>query len=366
LPVTSGPLTGLRVIEIAGLGPGPHAAMLLADLGAEVVRISRPPAPDVDPEEFSLNELMRRGKRTVFLDLKSPADLQTALELIDRSDVLIEAMRPGVTTRIGIGPDACLARNPRLIYAQMTGWGQTGPLALRAGHDINYLSLTGMLHAIGHADGRPVPPLNLVADFGGGSMLLLIGVLSALWERERSGQGQVVDATMLDGVGALSHMMWEMTRHGEWTAARGTNLLDSGAPFYDTYACADGGYVAVGPLEAPFYSQLVTGLGLVESELPPQNDRAGWPELRSQFTAAFASRTRDEWTEVFGDTDACVSPVLDMDEATRHPHLVDRRAHLPVGDAMEPAPAPRFSRTSPADPAEHEVIDVQDALKAWS
>ena len=309
---------------------------------------------------------MRRGKQTVLLDLKSPVDLQTALELIDRSDVLIEAMRPGVTTRIGIGPDACLARNPQLVYAQMTGWGQTGPLAQRAGHDINYLSLTGMLNAIGHAGDRPVPPLNLVADFGGGSMMLIIGILSALWERERSGQGQVVDATMLDGVGALSQMMWEMTRHGEWSLQRGTNLLDSGAPFYDTYECADGGYVAVGPLEAPFYSQLVAGLGLVEQELPPQNDRAGWPDLRARFTTAFLARTRDEWTEIFGETDACVSPVLDMNEATRHPHLVERRAHLKVGDALEPAPAPRFSRTSPADPDEHQVIDPQDALKAWS
>ncbi|MDQ3761091.1 MAG: CoA transferase [Actinomycetota bacterium] len=363
-----GPLTGLRVIELAGIGPGPHAAMLLADLGADAVRVERPPdrktvlqlAPSADDQ-------MLRGRRSVTLDLKDPSDRETVLRLAERADVLIESFRPGVTERLGIGPADCHARNPRLVYARMTGWGQDGPLADRAGHDINYIALSGVLHAVGNAGGKPVPPLNLVGDFGGGSMFLVTGVLAALWERERSGTGQVVDAAMVDGVSVLAQMFWSLHACGLWSDQRGSNLLDSGAPFYDTYACSDGRYVAVGALEPQFYATLLEGLGLTEADLPGQLDSAGWPVLRQRFTDAFASRSRDEWMAVFEGTDACVTPVLSFAEVPTHPHIAARGTVITLNEVPQAAPAPRFSRTSPdrPTPPPHPNTDPAVVLADW-
>ncbi|MBV9011995.1 MAG: CoA transferase [Pseudonocardiales bacterium] len=353
-----GPLIGLRVLELAGIGPGPHAAMLLADLGADVVRLERP--PESVPPESSIGGLqlasgtqnqMLRGRRSVIVDLKDPAGRETMLALVERADVLIEGLRPGVTERLGVGPADCHARNPALVYARMTGWGQEGPLAERAGHDINYIALSGVLHAIGTAGGKPVLPLNLVGDFGGGSMFLVTGVLAALWERKRSGTGQVVDVAMVDGVSVLAQMFWSLRASGLWSQARGSNLLDSGAPFYDTYACSDGGYIAVGALEPRFYATLLQGLGLAGAELPKQLDPEGWPVLRQRFTEVFASRSRDEWVAVFEGTDACVTPVLSFAEVPRHPHIAARDTIITLGGVAQAAPAPRFSRTRPDRPA---------------
>ena len=314
----NGPLHDVRVIELAGIGPGPHAAMLLADLGADVVRVQRPGG--LTPEGQVGDQLLR-GRRIVEVDLKDPAGRDTVLDLVAGADVLLEGFRPGVTERLGLGPQDCAARNPRLVYGRMTGWGQEGPWAPRAGHDINYISVTGVLGAIGRVGERPVPPLNLAGDFGGGSMFLVVGVLAALQERSRSGEGQVVDAAMVDGVNALAQMMWSFRASGQWSDERGTNLLDTGAPFYDTYACADGGHLAVGSIEPQFYAQLLAGLGLDPAALPGQFDRDRWPELRAALTDAIAARTRDEWAEVFDGTDACVTPVLSWAEATSHPHM---------------------------------------------
>jgi alpha-methylacyl-CoA racemase len=360
-----GPLVGLRVIELAGIGPGPHAAMLLADLGADVVRVERPSGgPRFAP---SAEDQMLRGRRSVVCDLKHPSGRETLLRLVERADVLIEGLRPGVTERLGVGPADCHARNPRLVYARMTGWGQEGPLADRAGHDINYIALSGVLHAIGNAGGKPVPPLNLVADFGGGSMFLVVGVLAALWERERSGAGQVVDAAMVDGVSVLAQMFWSLRACGLWREARGSNLLDSGVPFYDTYACSDGRYVAVGALEPQFYAALLEGLGLTEADLPEQLDPAGWPVLRQRFTAVFASRSRDEWVSVFEGTDACVAPVLSFAEVPAHPHIAARGTIINLGGVSQAAPAPRFSRTRPDRPTlpPKPGADTAEVLADW-
>jgi alpha-methylacyl-CoA racemase len=343
-----GPLVGLRVVELAGIGPGPHAGMLLADLGADVVRVERPPGGlQLAPKE---QDQLLRGRRSITLDLKNPADRETLLALAQQADVLIEGLRPGVTERLGIGPADCRARNPRLIYARMTGWGQDGPLAGHAGHDITYIAVSGVLHAIGSADGKPVPPLNLVGDFGGGSMFLVMGVLAALWERERSGAGQVIDAAMVDGVSALAQMFWSLRACGLWTDQRGANLLDSGVPYYDTYACSDGQYIAVGALEPQFYAALLDGLGLTDAGLPDRLDPAGWPVLRQRFAEAFASRSRDEWMAVFDGTDACVAPVLSFAEVPAHPHIAARGTIITVGGVPQAAPAPRFSRTVPDTP----------------
>ena len=343
-----GPLAGLRVIELAGIGPVPHAAMLLADLGADVVRVERPSGGG-QLARGAQNQLFR-SRRSVVLDLKAPSGRETALRLVERADVLVEGLRPGVAERLGVGPAECHARNPRLVYARMTGWGQHGPLADHVGHDINYIALAGVLHAVGNAEGKPVPPLNLVADFGGGSMFLVLGVLAALWERERSGAGQVIDAAMVDGVSVLAQLFWSLRAQGLWTDQRGANLLDSGAPFYDTYACADGRYVAVGALEPQFYAALLNGLGLAGQELPEQLDHAGWPVLRQRFTDAFASRNRDEWMAVFEGTDACVAPVLSFAEVPAHPHIAARGTVIEIGGVPQAAPAPRFSRTVPDRP----------------
>lgn len=337
-----GPLSGLRVLELAGLGPAPHAAMVLADLGADVVRVERPGAFAVPPgpADFQL-----RGRRSIAADLKTPAGVELVLRLVERADVLVEGFRPGVTEKLGIGPEDCRARNPRLVYGRITGWGQDGPLAQRAGHDLNYLGLTGTLAAIGRPGERPVPPLNLVADFGGGSMLLLVGILAALHERQGSGLGQVVDAAMVDGTALVSSMLWALRGQGLWGDERGSNLLDGGAPFYDTYACADGRFVAVGPIEPQFYALMLAGLGLDPAGLPGQLDTAAWPVLRETFTQAFLTRTRDAWTAVFAGTDACVTPVVELGEALEEPHLAARGTLVEIDGQVQPAAAPRFSRT---------------------
>ena len=345
----AGPLQGVRVVELAGMGPGPHAAMLLADLGADVVRVERPggDATVLLPPE---RDFVLRGRRSVAADLKSADGRDLVHALVRRADVLIEGFRPGVTARLGVGPEDCLALNPRLVYASVTGWGQDGPLAQRAGHDINYLAVSGILHTLGRAGDPPLPPLNLVGDLGGGSLFLALGVLAALLERERSGKGQVVDAAIVDGGSVLMQMVWGLHEAGLWSMDRGTNLIDTGAPFYDTYECADGRHVAVGAVEPPFYAQLLAVLGLDPSTLPAQHDRAGWPRLRKVLTETFLTHTRDEWTEAFADTDACVSPVLDLDEAAAHPQLVARGTLADPGNGRQAMPAPRFSRSTPDIP----------------
>jgi alpha-methylacyl-CoA racemase len=360
----TGPLTGLRVVELAGLGPAPYACMLLAELGADVVRIDRPGAASliVDPEKDALN----RSRPSVAVDLKSPGGRDVLLRLLDDADVLVEGLRPGVLERLGVGPDEVLGRNPRLVFARMTGWGQDGPLAERAGHDINYLGLTGALHAIGTAD-KPAVPLNIGADFGGGSMFLLVGILAALFERGTSGRGQVVDAAMVDGASSLVTMIYGMLGAGLWQDRRAANLLDGGAPFYDTYACADGRHVAVGALEPQFYAAFVEGLGLTGALPGGQYDLAHWPEHRRRFAEAFATRTRDEWADVFAGTDACVTPVLGLREAPVHPHLAARGTFVEQDGASLPGPAPRFSRTPGAvrGPARRPGADTTAVLTDW-
>ena len=357
---TAGPLSGVRVVELAGIDPGPHAAMVLADLGADVVRVERPgPVGGAGERDVTL-----RGRRWVRADLKSADDRARVLALVEKADVLVEGFRPGVAERLGIGPDECLSRNPRLVYGRMTGWGQQGPRAARAGHDLNYLSLTGALAAMGRPGSPPPPPLNLVADYGGGSMLLLVGVLAALVERERSGLGQVVDAAMVDGVSLLAQLVWSMRAIGAWPGPRGGNLLDGGAPFYDCYACADGRYIAVAALEPPFYAALLQGLGLSEADLPAQYDPTGWPVLREAFATTIAQRTRDEWAEAFDGTDACVTPVLTWDEAAAEGHLVERGTLIDVDGVAQAAPAPRFSRTGAAPPPAVRVDDDTERVMA--
>ncbi|WP_045823717.1 CaiB/BaiF CoA transferase family protein [Williamsia herbipolensis] len=343
-----GPVTGIRVVEFAGIGPGPHAAMMLADLGADVVRVQRSgtlPAPGRNADQ-----LLRGRSAVVEADLKSAADKTEVIRLVARADVLLEGFRPGVMERLGLGPDDLLAVNPRLVYGRMTGWGQDGPMADRAGHDINYISMTGMLHAIGRAGERPVPPLNLVGDFGGGSMFLVQGVLAALVERGVSGAGQVVDAAMVDGASVLGQMMWAFRGTGLWRDERGVNMLDTGAPWYEVYETSDGKYMAVGAIEPQFYAQLITGLGLEGADIPDQNDIARWDELRAVFTETFASRTRDDWAAVFAGTDACTTPVLTFAEAPVDPHMAARANLQELDGVMQAAPAPRFSRTETGAP----------------
>lgn len=344
----SGPLTGVRVLEFAGLGPGPHAAMMLADLGADVVRIERPSGGlEISPKD---QDQLLRGRRSIQADLKTDAGRELVRALVAKTDVLLEGFRPGVTERLGFGPDECLAINDRLIYARITGWGQDGPLAQRAGHDITYLALTGVLHTIGPAE-KPVVPLNLVGDFGGGSMFLILGIVSALYEREKSGTGQVIDAAIVDGTSVLAQMIWSLRGSGQWSDSRATNLLDGSTPFYDTYRCSDGKFVAVGALEPQFYRALLDGLGVDPSTLSDQMDQNGWPDLRKRFTEVFATRTRDEWAQTFESTDACVAPVLSPAEAALHPHLVHRGTLVEADGIVQSAPAPRFSRSVTTQPA---------------
>jgi alpha-methylacyl-CoA racemase len=360
----SGPLAGIRVVELAGLGPAPFACMLLAELGADVVRVDRPGGGTqlVHPAK----EALHRSRPSIAVDLKTPAGRDVVLRLVEAADVLVEGLRPGVTERLGLGPEDCSARNPRLVYARMTGWGQDGPLAARAGHDINYLGLTGALHAIGTAE-DPVVPLNIGADFGGGAMFLVVGVLAALLERGSSGRGQTVDAAMVDGASALVTMVYGMLSAGMWQDRRAVNLLDGGAPFYRTYACSDGRHVAVGPIEPQFHAQLLAGLELTDRYPGGQLDVDRWPEQAALLADVFATRTRDEWAAHFADTDACVTPVLGLAEAPTHPHLAARGTFPDVGGGPQPGPAPRFSRTPGAVRGEPRTPgqDTRAALSAW-
>jgi alpha-methylacyl-CoA racemase len=335
-----GPLNGVKVVELAGMGPGPHAAMLLADLGADVTRIQR--------RGGDARGAQLRGRRIIVADLKDAADLNCVRRLIDEADVLIEGFRPGVTERLGLGPDEACARNPGLVYTRVTGWGQTGPRAHQAGHDINYIGLTGLLHAMGDPDRPPAPPLNLIGDYGGGSLFAVVGVLSALFERHASGRGQVIDAAIVNGAPMLGHVLWGMLGDGRWSDARGTNIFDGSAPFYRTYECADGGYVAVGALEPEFFAELLRLLEIDPDRLGPQRERAGWPAMRDALSNKFREETRDHWSRVFTDSDACVTPVLTATEAMDDPHMRARNVFVDVDGVRQPAPAPHFSRTPAA------------------
>ncbi|EST38373.1 hypothetical protein N566_07815 [Streptomycetaceae bacterium MP113-05] len=360
-----GPLAGVRVVELAGIGPGPFAAMLLADLGADVVRVDRPggSALGVDPDA----DLTNRNKRSVVLDLKTSEGAAAVLDLAERADMLIEANRPGVAERLGVGPEACLARNPRLVYGRMTGWGQDGPLAPRAGHDLGYIAVTGALGIAGPAAGPPYAPANLLGDYAGGSLYLVVGLLAALHHaRSPGGTGQVVDAAIVDGTSHLTTMIHAMLGAGSWQDRREANLLDGAAPFYGTYATADGGHMAVGALEPAFYTELLERLGLAPHDVPPRDDPTRWAELRDRIAECFRSRSRAEWTEVFAESDACVAPVLSLTEAPQHPHLAARKTFVEHRGLVQPAPAPRFSatpgavRTSPARPGVHAVEVARD------
>lgn len=344
----SGPLAGVKIIELAGIGPCPFGAMVLADLGADVLRVERSSAvPAERPAGFSW-DVLQRGKRSIGVDLKHPDGVALVLDLCAQADVLVEGFRPGVTERLGLGPEECRARNRRLVYGRMTGWGQDGPMADRAGHDIDYISLAGALGPIGRAGERPVPPLNLIGDFGGGGLLLALGVVSAVLSAERTGEGQVVDTAMVDGAALLTSMIWGFRALGVWNEERGTNLLDTGAPFYEVYECADGEMIAVGALEPQFYAQLLAVMGLDAAELGPQNDRSRWPELKGRYAEVFARKTRDEWVALAHGTDSCLAPVLSMSEAASHPHNVARSTFVTVEGNDQPAPAPRFAGTPAA------------------
>ncbi|MEZ0093246.1 CaiB/BaiF CoA transferase family protein [Streptacidiphilus sp. EB129] len=347
--VRRGPLAGVRVVELGGIGPAPFCGMVLGDLGAEVIRIERP----ADSGRATPFPVLHRNHRSLAVDLKHADGAELVRRLTDGSDALIEGFRPGVAERLGLGPEDCLARNPRLVYGRMTGWGQDGPLAQDPGHDINYIAVAGALHAIGGADGDPVPPLNLVGDFGGGGMLLALGVVSALLGVRTTGRGQVVDAAMTDGTALLLAMTYGLRAMGMWQDERGVNLLDGGAPFYGTYRCADGGHVAVGAIESQFYAALLQVLDLTGDPLfAAQNDRAAWPRMRARLAEVFAGRGRDEWAALFEGRGACVTPVLSLDEAPGHPHNVARGTYLPGpgGSGHQPAPAPRFHGTPLPEP----------------
>ncbi|MCC7328016.1 MAG: CoA transferase [Burkholderiales bacterium] len=340
-----GPLTGVRVLEFEAIGPGPFCGMLLADMGADVLLVDRPQDPQLGLQPDRWFDVMLRGRRSLTLDLKSAGGATAAIALATRADAIIEGFRPGVMERLGLGPDVLLAGNPKLVYGRMTGWGQEGPLAARAGHDIDYIALSGALHAIGRAGGAPVPPLNLVGDFGGGGMLLGFGIACALFEAQRSGRGQVVDAAMVEGASLLSTMFWGLQAAARWSDVRGDNVLDSGAPWYDSYRTRDDRHVAIGAIEPKFYAELLERLGLADEALPDPQDRAGWPTLRARFAQVLATKTRDEWSRSFAGSDACVAPVLNFTEAAAHPHAIARGSHVTLGNITQPAPAPRFSRT---------------------
>lgn len=361
----SGPLTGVRVVELAGLGPGPFATMMLADLGAEVVRIDRPAAAGIFPGKPE-EDLLNRGKRSVILDLKRPEAIEVVLQLLEQADVVVEGYRPGVAERLGLGPETCSERNPRLVYGRMTGWGQTGPLAQSAGHDIDYIAVTGALHAIGDAHGAPQIPLNLVGDFGGGGMYLVVGILAALRVAERTGQGQVVDAAIVDGAAHLLTGIHAFLNAGAWTDRRSANMLDGGAPFYATYETADGRHMAVGAIEGKFYAELLARLG-IDEDPARQHDRRAWPAIRIKLAAAFATRTMAQWCEVFEGSDACVAPVVSLREAATHPHIEARGSIVDHGGAVQSAPAPRFSvsqtqlGSQPPTPGQH----TREVLTDW-
>jgi len=355
----------VRIIELAGIGPSPFACMMLADAGADIIRLER--APSTPPTPGPHWDVLNRNRSSVGIDLKRPGAVELVLDLVERADVLIEGFRPGVAERLGVGPEQCLGRNPALVYGRMTGWGQDGPMADTAGHDIDYIAVSGALWPIGRLGERPVAPLNLVGDFGGGGMLLAFGVLAALVEARRSGRGQVVDAAMTDGSAALMTMIYSFRQLGWWREERGVNILDSGAHYYEVYETADGRYFAVGAMEAKFYAELLKGLGLEAEDLPDQMDRERWPEMKARFAAIFATKTRDEWAAVFDGTDACAVPVLSPWEAPDHPHNAARGTFVEVEGIVQPAPAPRFSRT-PGEvrrPPSPPGADTDEALSAW-
>ena len=363
-----GVLDGVKVIEVAGIGPGPFAAMMLADMGADVLRVDRPAGGRGLSLGNTDKDVLARGRRSVALDLKAPEGLEVLMDLVETADVLLEGYRPGVAERLGFGPDECHARNERLVYGRMTGWGQDGPQASRAGHDLTYLSTAGVVAHMAGRDGAPAIPINLVGDFGGGGMLLVVGVLGALVERGVSGRGQVVDAAIVDGAALQMAMVYGMRAGGLWPNARGGNIVDGGAPCYDHYRCSDGGYVAVGALEPQFYAELMKGLGLEGEEIAAhQWDMSRWPEWRARIGEVFATRTRDEWAADLEATDACVAAVLDMEESAEHPHNKARGLHIDAFGVTQPAPAPRFSRTPsgtptpPATPGQHSA----EALADW-
>ncbi|MDH3705123.1 MAG: CoA transferase [Acidimicrobiia bacterium] len=340
-----GPLAGIKIIEIAGIGPGPFCAMLLADMGAEVVRVDRAGAVRGGDPAAPPADVMNRGRRSIGVDLKSPEGVEAVLDLVAGADALLEGFRPGVAERLGIGPDQCLSRNPALVYGRMTGWGQAGPYAPTAGHDINYIALSGALSMIGRHDQAPVPPLNLVGDFGGGGLLLAYGMVCALLESKTSGQGQVVDAAMVDGAALLTTFIYGLRAMGLWNDERGVNMLDTGAHFYDVYRCADGEYVSIGSIEPQFYAELLELTGLADADLPSQMDRKQWPALKERLAEVFAARTRAEWCEVMEGSDVCFAPVLSPDEAAAHPHNAERGTFVDIAGVVQPGPAPRFSRT---------------------
>jgi alpha-methylacyl-CoA racemase len=363
----SGPLDGVRVLELSGIGPGPYACMLLADAGADVLRIDRATDARAQHSEEPHWDLLNRGKRSAAVDLRHPEGLRLVLDLVIRADALVEGWRPGVAERLGMGPEACISRNPRLVYGRMTGWGRDGPLAATAGHDIDFIALCGALWSIGRSAERPVPPLNLVGDFGGGGMMLAFGLLAALLETRNSGEGQVVDVAMVDGAASLMTMTYALHRRGWWSEERGVNVLDTGAPFYEVYETEDGKWFAVGAIEPQFYAELLAVMGLEAGELPEQMDRDRWPEMKERFSQVFRTRTRDEWAELFSGTDACGAPVLSPWEAHSHPHNVERKTFVEVGGVRQPAPAPRFNRTPsrvrcpPPVPGQ----DTDEVLGSW-
>ena len=365
--MSTGPLAGIKVVEIAGIGPGPFCAMMLSDMGAEVLRVDRTAEADIGFAGDPRKSLLNRGRRSVAVDLKNAAGIGAVKRLVAGADALIEGFRPGVMERLGLGPDECLAANPRLVYGRMTGWGQDGPIAHAAGHDINYIALSGVLHAIGRHGGPPVPPLNLVGDFGGGGMYLAFGVVCALLEAGRSGRGQVVDSSMVDGSASLSTAIFGLRAMGIWSEERGDNILDSGAPWYDVYEAKDGKYVAIGSLERRFYGELMRLTGLAADNPPKQWDRPQWPELRARLATVFKAKTRDEWCAIMEGSDVCFAPVLSYTEALQHPHNRARGTFVEVDGIPQPAPAPRFSRTPPAiqrppaRPGEH----TDEALADW-
>ena len=343
-----GPLAGLRVVELQGIGPGPFCGMMLADMGAEIIRVDRSAAVGSGARTA---DVLARGRKSIAVDLKNPQGVETVLKLVETADVLLEGFRPGVTERLGLGPDVCLERNPKLVYGRMTGWGQTGTMAHAAGHDINYISLSGVLHAIGEAGSRPTPPLNLVGDFGGGGMLLAFGIVAALYERGVSGKGQVIDAAMTDGSALLANSIFGLMGQGVWNHNRGSNLLDGGAHFYGTYETKDARFVSIGSIEPQFYALLLEKTGLDQDpELAKQMSRDDWPKLREKLAAVLATKTRDEWDEIMLGTDICYAPILNFDEAVAHPHNQARNTFVASADIVQAAPAPRFSRTEPELP----------------
>lgn len=364
--MSAGPLAGIRIIEIAGIGPGPFAAMMLADMGADVIRVERTQAVRGPAPDAAHWDVMLRGRRNVAIDLKNERGVETLLRMVEGADALIEGFRPGVMERLGVGPKECLARNPRLVFGRMTGWGQDGPLANAAGHDINYIALSGALAHFARDGEAPVPPLNMVGDFGGGGLMLAFGVVCALLEARTSGSGQVVDAAMVDGSAALMTMFWAFKNAGLFDESRpGTNLLDTGAHFYDVYRCRDDKYLAVGAIEPQFYSLFLQLVGLDDDPaMNAQMDRAQWPALKEKVASRIKSKSRDEWTKIFEGTDACVAPVLSMSEAAAHPHNVERGTFVEVDDVVQPAPAPRFSRTASARPTvpHHPGQDSREVL----